>query len=154
MAIIIRTASSYLKVAAIFMCLGLVLFVIGFSTKGWADSNDLGLWYQYFRPSSYAKAIQAMECLGLIGYCLAILALLFYFCLDQARRRDFLQAAAGFTFAGLVFASIGLALAGYHHRENSFWNGGRIGWSFGLCIAGSCAYGVSLIMLVVQLMGC
>jgi len=153
MAIIIRTSSNYLKVAAIFMCLGLLLFVIGFSTKGWdAHSNVLGLWDQYLRPSSYTQAIQAMECLGLIGYCLAILALFFYFCLDQARRRDFLQAAAGFTFAGLVFASIGLGLALSDHWGNLFNT--SIGWSFGLCIAGSCAYAVSLIMLVLQLMGC
>uniref|UniRef100_A0A0B6YS64 MARVEL domain-containing protein n=1 Tax=Arion vulgaris TaxID=1028688 RepID=A0A0B6YS64_9EUPU len=171
---IFRTSSIWLKVALISFAVGLLLFVIGFATTSWITfpyQRDLheyrhsGLWQQYscdtrrycsttsyYILNDYHRAIQAMECLGLIGYILAILILLLYLCADKYRRRDFLQATTAITFAGVLFACIGFALFGSSaNRENMYGHYGTIGWSMGIAIAGTVLYAIGGIMLIIQL---
>ncbi|KAK3790259.1 hypothetical protein RRG08_034822 [Elysia crispata] len=165
---IFRSASIFLKIALACAAVGLLLFVIGFATTSWTtrhyhrDDWYFGLWQQktcnprdcrtdsYGRLNDYHRAIQAMECLGLIGFILGLVSLLLYMCMDSFRRRDFLQASTAFIIAGLLFACIGFALFGSKdNRENKL--SGEIGWSMGLAIAGSVLYGVSGICLILQL---
>ncbi|RUS76077.1 hypothetical protein EGW08_016151 [Elysia chlorotica] len=166
---IFRSASIFLKIAFACAALGLLLFVIGFATTSWTivrprsyQDTDYGLWeykhcngrscstYTYKGLNDYHRAIQAMECLALIGFSLGLLTLLLYMCMDSFRRRDFMQAATAFIFAGLVFACIGFGLFGTKdNRENH--HPGDIGWSMGIAIAGSVLYGVSGFCLVLQL---
>ena len=50
--------------------------------------------------ADFVRTVQAMECLGLIGFVLSLVTLILYCTLDSARRRDYMQAAAVFCFAG------------------------------------------------------
>ncbi|CAG5121152.1 unnamed protein product [Candidula unifasciata] len=174
MAIILRTASVWLKGAIISFAIGLLLFVIGFATTSWVvyhhrglrnDYQNNGLWQSYvcrnnqhcttyslYYLNDYHRAIQAMECLGLIGYIISLVILLLYLCADSCRRRDFLQATTAITFAGILFACIGFALFGSHsNQENIQGVNGNIGWSMGIAIAGTVLYGLGGIFLIVQL---
>lgn len=162
---IFRAASTWLKIAIIAFAIGLLLFIIGFSTSSWKVSYDdgYGLWSffdcrrrhcisgPYAYTNDFHNAIQAMECLGLIGFGLALLILLLYVCADSCRRRDILQATTAIAFAGILFASIGFALFGSNNRENRVGIGRDIGWSMGLAIAGTICYGLGGIMLIIQL---
>ncbi|CAL1530689.1 unnamed protein product [Lymnaea stagnalis] len=163
---IFRAASTLLKIAIIAFALGLLLFIIGFATNSWKIGFNLypfgyGLW-NYFRcdrgcvnypisqPNDFHSAIQAMECLGLIGFGLALLILLLYLCADSCRRRHILQVTTALAFAGILFACIGFALFG----SNDMHNIGRsqdVGWSMGIAIAGTVIYAIGGIMLIVQL---
>lgn len=165
---IFRTASIWLKIAVACAAVGLVLFVIGFATTSWTvrdyrngDSYSFGLWQRtrcyrgcetesYGQLNDYHRAIQAMECLGLIGFFLGLATLFLYMCMDSCRRRDFLQACTAFIFVGLLCACIGFAIFGSKdNRENH--RSGDMGWSMGIAIAGSCLYGLSELCLILQL---
>ncbi|XP_005104357.1 uncharacterized protein LOC101852108 [Aplysia californica] len=167
---IFRTASVWLKVAIICMGLGLLLFVIGFATVAWKvdrypGKTEVGLWqtyycsgrgcgsYKYAVVTDFHRAVQAMECIGLIGFFLAILVLLLYLCMDSCRRRDFLQAATVFTFVGVVFSCIGYTMFGASDSDYNLGRGREVGWSMGVAIAGTVAYGVAGLMLILQLIG-
>jgi len=159
--IIIRTASYYIKVALVFMLLGLILFVVGFATNVWSEysiNGSIGLWKACRFDNCYEtdgndflKVIRAMECLALIGYGLAVVTLILYCTLDNVRRRDFMQAVTVFTFAGIICAGIGFAMANSNNRKNPFPN---FGWSQGLALAGTVSYGVSGVMLLMHLCAC
>ncbi|BFZ11754.1 hypothetical protein BsWGS_14793 [Bradybaena similaris] len=173
MANILRTASVWLKGAAICFAIGLILFIIGFATTSWIvyrgvdyrNFRNSGLWsayicvsnyhcqtYTYGDVNDYHRAIQAMECLGLIGYILAIILLLLYLCADSCRRRDVIQATTAVTFAGVLFACIGFAVFGSSsNNENHLGRGGDIGWSMAVAITGSILYGLGGIFLIIQL---
>ncbi|XP_059150054.1 uncharacterized protein LOC131936934 [Physella acuta] len=170
MANILRAASTWLKIALGCFSLGLILFVIGFATSSWMVSSNYrnqhmesGLWQHKFcagstcqggdtYPNDYHRAIQAMECLGLIGFFLALLVLLLYICADSCRRKDFLQATVALAFAGVLFSSIGYAIFGSStNNENLYGRGRNIGWSMGVAIAGTIFYALGGIMLIVQL---
>ncbi|XP_059150056.1 uncharacterized protein LOC131936936 [Physella acuta] len=93
-----------------------------------------------------------MECLGLIGFFLALLVLLLYICADSCRRKDFLQATVALAFAGVLFSSIGYAMFGSSQNVENIWGLGReVGWSMGVAIAGTVFYAFGGIMLIVQL---
>ncbi|KAI8788432.1 hypothetical protein Bpfe_026973, partial [Biomphalaria pfeifferi] len=99
----------------------------------------------------YHQAIQAMECLGLIGFFLALLFLFLYVFANSCRRRDILQAVTALAFAGLAFACIGFAIFGSSTNiENHRGYGGQVGWSMGLAIGGAILYAIGGIMLIVQ----
>ncbi|GFO04067.1 lens fiber membrane intrinsic protein-like [Plakobranchus ocellatus] len=170
MANIFRTASIWLKIAIICCALGLVIFIIGFATTSWMTTKDHnrsfynGLWqekyckrggscrtHSYTSLNDYHRAIQAMECLGLIGFTLSLATLLLYLCMDSFRRRDFLQAATAFTFAGIFFASVGFALFGSKDNEENHKALRDIGWSMGIAIAGTILYGIAGLCLILQL---
>ncbi|BFZ07180.1 hypothetical protein BsWGS_10219 [Bradybaena similaris] len=168
MAIIVRTASLWLKLASVSVLIGIILFVIGFATPAWRVHSSLGeetwgLWQfhtcifgcrtvSYGRINDFHRAIQAMECIALIGYFLSTLCVLLYMCVDSLRHRGCLQAATATALAGIVFACIGYGLFGASSdTDNTYGYATEMGWSMGVSIAGTILFGVAEIMLILQL---
>ncbi|CAG5126861.1 unnamed protein product [Candidula unifasciata] len=166
MANIFSTSSIWMKIASFSVLIGLILFVIGFATPAWrvyGSQETRGLWQfhtcifgcrtvSYGQVNDFHRAIQAMECIGLIGYVLSAVCVLLYLCADSFRRRNCLQATTALTFAGIIFASIGYALFGAtSDGDNRNGYGSDMGWSMGVSLAGTILYGVAGIMLILQL---
>jgi len=212
------TAPVAARISLVFMLLGLLVYVVGFSTVSWmkgrclvdknfyefrtyhtnyydskymntriyakAPSKDYGtgqcrngLWetekcytrttnrqptrfcltisYSMVPLEPYHRAIRAMECIGLLLLCFALVTLLFYFLFESTRRRDFLIAAGSFVFAGVVFCGIGFALfASSHEVKNQMGYGLVLGWSFFVAIGGCVLYLLAGLTLLIHLNSC
>ncbi|OWF46633.1 uncharacterized protein LOC110455464 isoform X2 [Mizuhopecten yessoensis] len=163
-----NTSSTWMKIALICLCLGLLLFVIAFATTGWmvytAYGYDRanGLWE--FKDctgrgcvsgdvnpnrlmNDWYRATQAMECFGLICIVIATFLLLLYFFVASCKRRNALLATIVFTFASVGFIVIGIAI--FASKFDNY--GYEVGWSMGLAIAAAILAFVAGIMEVLEI---
>lgn len=173
MPLIVRSLSTWLKIALVVLSLGVILFVVGFATEAWMVAPyyhhhprynvaySHGLWkfricdsYNRCSPARYGnvedfhKATQAMECLGLIAVLLALLLLILYCFVDSCRRREALLAATFFIFASVVFIVIGIIVFATKMEERGY----EVGWSMGVTIAGAILIFISGVFCILQIM--
>lgn len=192
-------ASIPLRIALIVLCLALVVFVIGFATKGWAHNkygteisvmsvripvyveHELGLWAydvcytersidprKYLRYARYYQcsdssigpfidslgcgdwyhAVQGIECLGLILMVAALILLFLYFFVQSLKQRKYLLIIIGLTFGAVVFIILGVGIYGSKIKDIYY----KLGWSFGVTIAGAVLAAVAGIAEVVVLL--
>lgn len=192
-------ASIPLRVALIVLCLALVVFVIGFATKGWAHNkfgtdiiaeamripvyveHEIGLWAydvcyterggglnKYLRYARYYQcgdrdiglfidglrcggwyhAVQGIECLGLILMVAALILLFLYFFVQSMKQRKYLLITIGLTFGAVVFIIIGVGIYGSKIKDIYY----KLGWSFGVTIAGAVLAAVAGIAEVIVLL--
>lgn len=202
-------ASIPLKVALIVLCLAFVVFIIGFATKGWAETEypsemgvisrripvyveqELGLWnfencikarYDYrYRDddlrrygrnrlfvcttndidlfikglrycADWYRAVQAMECIGLILMVAALILLFLYFFVDSIKQKKYLYIIIGLTFGAVVCIVIGAAVYGSKIKEIIYVSYVyKLGWSFGLAVAGAILAFVAGIAEIIEL---
>lgn len=164
--IVIQPSSSkWINIAFGALTLGLLLFVIGFSTNYWAvrNPNHLGLWqshmcYRYgcrdfsnvsSNNADWFKACQALETLGLIALLLAFIILFLYMFVESCRGRNALMAIMMCTFAGVAFVIIGIIIFNTKKGYQMY----NIGWSMGLAIAGAIFSFIAGIMVVMGYLG-
>ncbi|XP_076463679.1 transmembrane protein 47-like [Babylonia areolata] len=161
-----RTLSTWMKLALVFLSLGVLLFVIGFATNSWMESRTYrygriykGLWkdkecsgsrcrsYDNRYREDFEKATQAMECIGLIGMLMGFLLLLLYVCVDSCRRREAMLAIIFFLFGAVVAMVIGFVVYATKLEERGY----QIGWSMGVAIGGCICTFIAAVMCVLHI---
>ncbi|XP_067681464.1 uncharacterized protein [Haliotis asinina] len=167
----IMAASMYLKIALVCLLVGLILYIIGFSTVSWMVAayskwEARGVWrvyscrvaafctylsygaWDYFGRSDldYVRATQALECIGFVFAVVAFIVLMLYLLVDSCRRRNALIAFLVCVFAAVFFIIVGIAVFATKHPN--FY---RVGWSMGFAIVGTIFMFVSGIMGILQL---
>ncbi|KAL8619788.1 hypothetical protein ACOMHN_025874 [Nucella lapillus] len=165
----LRSLSTWMKLALVFLSLGVLLFVVGFATESWMVSRGYvdryhtklhkGLWkhkdctrsrctsYSYGAMEDFERATQAMESIGLVSMLLAFLLLLLYVFVDSCRRREAMLATIFFIFGAVVAMVIGFIIFATKWEERGL----EIGWSLGVAIAGCILTFVAGVMCVLHI---
>ncbi|CAI9723971.1 XP_029637759.1uncharacterized protein LOC115213003 isoform X2 [Octopus vulgaris] len=163
--VISSSNSKWINIALAFLSLGLLLFIIGFSTSHWVvyGHQHTGLWEKFFcthrvcyevsavsrHNADWFKACQALETLGLIALLLAFIILFLYMFVETCRGRNALLAIMICTFAGVAFIIIGVIIFNTKKAGSLY----EIGWSMGLAIAGAVFAFIAGVMVVLGYLG-
>ncbi|XP_064603167.1 uncharacterized protein LOC135468702 isoform X2 [Liolophura sinensis] len=144
-----QSATTLTKIAFIAMCIGLLLFIIGFSTDFWVKAYGhrgiyvhLGLW-GFAAYMSFWQATQAMECIGLILGVIALILVILYLFVDQFRgNKNIVLYSLVSAIAAGIFITIGIIIWGTHYPSY------QLGWSFALaCVGGVFLFLAGLLLI-------
>ncbi|XP_061172524.1 uncharacterized protein LOC133181889 [Saccostrea echinata] len=116
-------------------------------------TNDIDLFIGGLRYcADWYRAVQAMECLGLILMAGALILLFLYFFVDSIKQKKYLYIIIGLTFGAVVCIVIGVAVFGSKIKETTYvFYLYKLGWSFGLAVAGAILAFVAGIAEIVEL---
>lgn len=159
-------AQNLSKVIIVVFTLGMVLFVTGFATDYWSDDDvtHRGLWrrctlgvcteggftdvFNVFKDDnlSWFEATQAFETLGFIAAVAALVLIVLYIFVPatSGKRIVFILCMlACFAAAGCII--LGIIIYGAKVKDN-------LSWSYALCTIAGIIFGVSGILLIVDML--
>ncbi|XP_060555718.1 uncharacterized protein LOC132716451 isoform X7 [Ruditapes philippinarum] len=138
-----------IKVTFILSIVGLLLDLIGFVTEYWSKYgySHSGLWSYsgYTNLPSWFEATQAFETLGFIAAIVALVLIVLYVFVPQTSGKKIV-----FILAMLAcFAAAGCIILGIIIYGSKMDN---LSWSFALCCIAGIIFGISGILLVVDML--
>lgn len=143
-------ASLLLKVGLVLMGLGLLLDLIGFVSDYWSAADTVygtahnGLWDVAY-PPSWFEAVQAFETIGFIAAIASLVLVILYIFVPATAGKKIvfiLSMLACFAAAGCII--LGIIIYGAKMDNLS--------WSFVLCTIAGIIFGISGILLIVDML--
>lgn len=157
----VHTISFRGKAGIIFALLAasLALFVVGFSTVGWATNGDSveGLWQNCTCRSlgqagtnlTRLHAVQGVMIIGLISLLLSLLLITIYLCVHTVSKNSTIIALVCVCFISFIFMLIGLIIYGVEKTQEGV--GHTMSWSFAVSVLASLLCFVAGIVSIVQM---
>ncbi|XP_053382970.1 uncharacterized protein LOC123540326 isoform X7 [Mercenaria mercenaria] len=136
------------KVSFIMTSVGFLFHLIGFASEYWQKYGRFhsGLWPNSSNLPSWFEATQAFETLGFIAAIVALVLIVLYIFVPQTSGKRIvfiLGMVACFAAAGCII--LGIIIYGSKVETN-------LSWSFALCTIAGIIFGVSGILLIVDML--